>query len=184
MNDAAKYGVAVQRAEPNGAGYVWRALLIKHLEPSENGGNHHIYCDVYGEDGRELRGSTGVRVAWDWNGRRSDEVAKPAPLEKLKPEHMANVPIDRGQVIRAWIDGGGYPSDIATGLHSDHADEGDGNSRFHHSFWIAWQLVNARDAAADTGNTDELDRVIAQFEALLSALRDIRDARKAQQARG
>ena len=150
MNDATQYGVTIQRATPNSTGRVWRALLVKHLEPHENGDNHHLYCDVYGEDGRELRGSTGVRVAWTWNGRRADEPAPPAPLEKPKPEHMANIPMNKGQIVSAWVDGFGYPSDIVAGLHTDHPDEGDDVRRGHHSFVVRFRKVLATPAQPPT----------------------------------
>ena len=174
----------MQRAQPNSAGYVWRALLTKHLEPQENGGDHHIYHDVFREDGRELRGSTGVRVAWTWNGRRADEPAPPSSLEKPKPEHMANIPVNKGQIVSAWVDGFGYPSDVVMNLHTDHPDEGNGNSRYHHSFFIVWQLVNVAQLGNDNSdNTDQLDRQITSLEAVVAALRDIRDASRAQRAK-
>lgn len=186
MDDATQYGVTVQRATPNAAGYVWRALLVKHLEPHENGDNHHLYCDVYGEDGRELRGSTAVRIAWDWDGRRGDEQAKPAPLEKRPPEHMANVPLDKGQIVHAWVDGYGYPSDVVMNVDTDHPDEGDGNSRYHHSFFVAWQLVHVDELKEkeNENSVNQLDQLIDQLEKVIAALRDIRAARRAHQAKG
>ena len=145
-NNASGYGVAVVPAAPNAAGLVWRAEEVRHLPPWENGGNHHVYCDVYDLDGRELRGSTAVRIGWDWNGRHGDEEAKPAPLEKRAPEHMANIALGRGQVARVWVEGNGIPSDVVTGLHTDHPDEGGDVTRYHHSFAVRFRKVSATPA--------------------------------------
>ena len=145
-NNASGYGVTVLPAAPNAQGLVWRVESVRHLPPGENGGNHHIYCDVFGLDGRELRGSATVRIGWDWNGRRGDERAVPAPLEKRAPEHMANIPLGRGQVACVWVEGDGVPSDVVAGLHTDHPDEGGDVTNGHHSFVVRWRKVLATPA--------------------------------------
>ena len=145
-NNASEYGVSVLPAQPNAAGYVWRVEEVRHLPPGENGGNHHVYCDVFGLDGRELRGSTAVRIGWDWNGRHGDERADPAPLEKRSPEHMANIALGRGQVARVWVEGDGVPSDVVAGLHTDHPDEGGDVTRYHHSYAVRFRKVLATPA--------------------------------------
>ena len=140
-NNATAYGVTVQPATPNADGYVWRVEEVRHVPPGENGGNHHIYCDVWGVDGREERGNPAVRIGWDWNGRHGDERADPAPLEKRAPEHMANIPLGRGQVARVWVDGDGAPSDVVAGLRTDHPDESGDVTNGHHSFVVRWRMV-------------------------------------------
>ena len=145
-NNASGYGVTVLPAAPNAQGLVWRVESVRHLPPGENGGNHHIYCDVFGLDGRELRGSATVRIGWDWNGRRGDERADPAPLEKRPPEHMANIPLGHGQVARVWVEGDGVPSDVVAGLHTDHPDEGGDVTRYHHSYAVRFRKVRATPA--------------------------------------
>jgi hypothetical protein len=39
--------------------------------------------------------------------------------------------------------GGELPSDVVTGIHTGHPDEGIGNTLFHHSFGIIFQKVQA-----------------------------------------
>ncbi len=146
MNEATSYGVSITRATPNAAGLAWRCEGVQHVPPGENGGNHHVYCDVYDLYGRELRGSTAVRIDWDWNGRHGDEEAKPAPLEKSAPEHMANIALGRGQVARVWVEGDGVPSDVVCGLHTDHPDESGDVTNGHHSFAVLWRKVLATPA--------------------------------------
>ena len=141
VNNASAYGVTVQPATPNAAGLVWRVESVEHVPLGENGGNHHVYCDVYDLDGREMRGNPGLSIAWDWNGRRADEPAPPAPLEKRAPEHMANIPLGRGQVARVWVQGDGVPSDVVTGLHTGHPDEGGDVTEGHHSFRVRVRKV-------------------------------------------
>ena len=141
VNNATAYGVTVQPATPNAAGLVWRVESVEHVPPGENGGNHHVYCDVYDLDGREMRGNPGLSIAWDWNGRRADEPAPPAPLEKRAPEHMANIALGRGQVARVWVQGDGVPSDVVAGLHTGHPDEGGDVTEGHHSFRVRWRKV-------------------------------------------
>ena len=146
MNNASDYGIAVLPAAPNAAGLVWRAEEVRHLPPGENGGRHNVYFDVYDLDGREPRGSTDVRIGWDWNGRHGDEEAKPAPLEKLAPEAMANIALGAGQTVSAWVEGDGVPSDVVTGLSTDHPDESGDVTRYHHSFAVRFRKVLATPA--------------------------------------
>lgn len=140
-NNASGYGVTVLPAQPNAAGYVWRAEEIRHLPPGENGGNHHIYLDVYDEQGGEVRGNANVRVVWGWEGQRADEPAPAKALDKPKGEYMTNIPMDAGQVIRCAVQGYDYPSDIVAGLHTNHPDEGDDVRRGHHSFIVTFRLM-------------------------------------------
>ena len=72
-NNATAYGVTIQRTQPDANGLAWRCEEVQHLSPGENGGNHHVYCDVFDLYGRELRGSTAICIGWDWEGRHGDE---------------------------------------------------------------------------------------------------------------
>ena len=140
-NNASGYGVTVQPAAPNAAGYVWRAADIQHVAVGRNGGNHHIYLDVYDEQGGEVRGNANVRVVWGWEGQRADEPAPAKALDKPRGEHMTNIPMDAGQVIRCAVQGYDYPSDIVSGMHANHPDEGDDVRRGHHSFIVTFRLM-------------------------------------------
>ena len=145
-NNASGYGVTVLPAAPNAAGLVWRVESVRHLPPGENGGRHHIFFDLYGEDGRPMRGDANLRIGWKWNGQRADEPAPPAPLEKRAPEPMANIALGNGQIVSAWVMGDGVPSDVVTGLHTDHPDESGDVTRGHHSFAVVWRKVLATPA--------------------------------------
>lgn len=138
-NQATQYGVTVQQAEPDESGCAWRVEGVRHLPAGENGGRHHVFVDAYDEDGRGLRGRQDMRVAWDWDGRHGDEEAKPAPFEKSAPEPMANIALGHGQVARVWIEGDNTPSDVVANLHTNHDDEGEGVTRFHHSFAVVFR---------------------------------------------
>lgn len=140
-NNANGYGVTVLPAAPNAAGYVWRAADVQHVAAGRNGGNHHIYLDVYDEQGGEVRGNANVRVVWGWEGQRPDEPAPAKALDKPRGEHMTNIPMDAGQVIRCAVQGYDYPSDIVAGLHTNHPDEGDDVRRGHHSFVVTFRLM-------------------------------------------
>ena len=145
-NNASGYGVTIQPAAPNAAGLVWRVESVRHLPPGENGGRHNVYFDVYGEDGRPMRGDPTLYVGWKWKGQRLDEPAPPAPLEKRAPEPMANIALGNGQIVSAWVMGDGVPSDIVAGLHTNHPDEGGDVTRGHHSFAVVFRKT--RVAAA------------------------------------
>lgn len=140
-NNASGYGVTVLPAAPNAAGLVWRVESVRHLPPGENGGRHHIFFDLYGEDGRPMRGDANLRIGWKWNGQRADEPAPPAPLEKRAPEPMANIALGNGQIVSAWVMGDGVPSDVVAGLHTNHPDESGDVRRGHHSFVVTFRLM-------------------------------------------
>ena len=138
-NNASGYGVTVLPAAPNAAGLVWRVESVRHLPPGENGGRHHVFFDLYGVDGRPMRGDPKLSVGWTWKDRRPEEPAPPAPLEKAAPEPMANIALGNGQVVSAWVMGDGVPSDIVAGLHTDHPDESGDVTRGHHSFAVVFR---------------------------------------------
>lgn len=145
-NNATSYGVTVLPVTPDASGYAWRVTDIRHVPPGENGGRHHIYFDLYDEDGSEQRGKPNARIAWTWNGRQNWEPAPPAPLEKAAPEHMANIAMGSGQVVSAWVEGDGVPSDVVAGLHTDHPDEGADVTNGHHSFVVRFRKALATPA--------------------------------------
>ena len=141
VNGAEGYGVTVDRAAPGPQGYVWRAVSVQHVPPGQNGGNHHIYLNIYDEQGGEARGNTNVQVVWGWNGQQPPELAPPVKLEKPRGEHMTNIPMERGQVVWCKVQGYDYPSDTVRGLHTAHPDEGDDVRTGHHSFIVQFRLM-------------------------------------------
>ncbi|RIK37915.1 MAG: hypothetical protein DCC55_22795 [Chloroflexi bacterium] len=142
-NQAADYGARIQEADaPPGATY-WKIVGVRHLSPDENRGKHNIYIDAIDEAGQRVR-NPDLRIAYTWEGRRDDEPAPPRPLDKPDNEPAGNLDVYKGQVVTAWLQGDGLPSDRVAGLHTDHDDEpasdgGNGNTRFHHSFHVLFQ---------------------------------------------
>lgn len=149
MNLAERYNVRVEQAVPNATGFVWRAMRIEHVPASENGGRHHVYLDVLGRFGDDLRSDPAIQIVWGWVGQRVDEPSQPVRLEKKPPEHAANIPIEKGQRIWMRVDGYGYPSDIVRELHAMHPDEGPGATMGHHSFVVIFVLEATRKATPE-----------------------------------
>ncbi len=136
-NDASAYGVHVQPHAAVGLAAVMRCIGVHHLTPGENRGNHHIYLDVLDEDGGRLEGAV---VCYTWQGHRGDPLR--VLCDKADHEPAANIPIWPGQVINLWVETGqaGDASDRVTGIHTAHPDEGAGNTRYHHSFYVVFQV--------------------------------------------
>jgi hypothetical protein len=171
-NQAAAYGVVIEPAK-NVAGRYWRASRVSHVPVGANGGQHHVYVDVFGDNGASLRGSNDVRIAWGWEGQDASQRVEPKALEKHAPEHMTNIPMDWGQ--RIWCEVAsipGLPSDRVTGLHTAHDDEGDDVRRGHHSFVVEFQMVDGDVPAKPPpdGVSDELRR---RLQGLAADLDDI-----------
>ena len=142
-NQAAHMGVRIQEATAAPGADYWKAVNVRHLPPEENRGKHHIYVDAIDEGGQRVRNPE-LRIAYTWEGRRDDEAAPPKPLDKPDNEPAGNLDVYKGQIITAWLQGDGLPSDRVIGLHTDHedqpaADGGNGNTRFHHSFHLTFQ---------------------------------------------
>jgi hypothetical protein len=136
---------AIERAKTDG--YAWRCVAVYHLSPEENQGKHQVFVDVLNSIGQWVfsgdRQFTALRVGWTWEGRRLDE---PAPLrffEKREPEPKAQVDLYKGQTVSIWIDSSDHPSDKVHGLRSDVEIGTWGNTLFHNSFVVLFQLTNA-----------------------------------------
>ncbi|MGD9726271.1 MAG: hypothetical protein AB7R40_22305 [Nitrospiraceae bacterium] len=153
-NTAAGYGAGVVPADVFEGERYWKAVQVRHLLPAENGRRHHVYVDVVDEDGQRVRNGALAplilhrRIAWDWNGRRPDEVADPKPLDKPDGEPAGNVPMGLGQVVQVSIKGDGLESDTVTGLHTNWPDEvgpdgKTGNTVGHHSYHVIFQRTVA-----------------------------------------
>lgn len=148
VNDALAYGVTVVPAIPAPGSWYWQAVRVHHLTPEENGGNHHIYLDLFDPSldddgspyGKRVYGGR-LRITWD-GGEQIVVVDKPAN------EPGTNFPMWRWQVCTVealGLPGGELPSDRVTGLHTGHPDEAPGNTLFHHSFSVTFVKVKAPD---------------------------------------
>lgn len=146
VNDATSYGVQIHTADVAPGTVYWQAVQVHHLTPEENGGNHHIYLDVFDPSlgGEPFGGrvqNARLRVTWD-GGEQIVTVDKPAN------EPGTNFPMWKWQVCAVeclGLSGQELPSDRVTGLHTGHPDEGAGNTLFHHSFKVTF--VKAQAAA-------------------------------------
>ncbi|MGC8878882.1 MAG: hypothetical protein ACP5R2_06645 [Anaerolineae bacterium] len=145
QNDAAAYGVTIKRA-PAAA---MRCIGVHHLTSPENRGNHHVYLDVLDEDGERL---TGAIVLYTWQGRQGDPLQ--VICDKPANEPAANIPLYPGQVVTLWVDTGQLSgaSDQVSGIHTAHPDEDTGNTRYHHSFYVVFQLRTAQTPPIPTAS--------------------------------
>lgn len=146
VNDALAYGVTVISATLSPGAWYWQAVRVHHLTPEENGGNHHIYLDLFDpaiNDGSNPNGGRvfGGRVRITWDGGEQIVV-----VDKPPSEPGANFPMWRWQVCAVealGLEGEQLLSDRVTGLHTGHPDEAPGNTLFHHSFSVSFVKVQA-----------------------------------------
>lgn len=130
INDAVAYGVKIEPAPVSAGQPCWKVIQVHHLTPEENRGLHHIFIDTLDEKGERLFG-TRVRVTW-----QSGEGE--AVIDKPLAEPGTNIPIWKKQVCAIEVKGD-LPSDRVVNLHTEHPDEGEGNTRYHHSFQIIFK---------------------------------------------
>lgn len=140
-NDAAKYNVGVKTLSditvPLNAKQYWRVVGVHHLTGAENMGNHHVYCDVLDGTGRRINQSRLML-------KQGTSPPLYAVVDKPANEAGTNFPMwsnTRADVSVAYPVDSPLPSEAATGLRSDHADEEIGNTWGHHSFYVVFQLT-------------------------------------------
>lgn len=134
FNDAKAYGVIIDHR----SAALWQVIGVHHLSGDENNGNHNVFLDVLDEDGLRVYGA---HVSWGWNDMRSDEKPGDVVIDKPTYEPGGNLAMHKGQKVFCYIPGD--RSDYVKGLHIGHADEGDGNTWGHHSFYVVFQKVNS-----------------------------------------
>lgn len=173
--DAEKYGIEVVRpTDMKDGDYFWKLIDIEHVPVGENGGRHHVFVDVYGLNGEELRGSNDAKVFWGWDGQKSFEESPPIPLDKQAPEPMANIPMNWGQAIFVSVTSkDGYWREIVRNLHTAHPDEGDDVKTGHHSFRVKFQLTEYKGDGGEDSKTsirERIEIIIADLEQILKEL--------------
>ena len=156
-NAAEKYGVTIQKLDPQmipaGVEAYWCVVGIHHLTGVENMGNHHAFCDVLDENGARING---VRLSVTPEGGNTSY----AVIDKPTNEPGTNFPLfknNRATIAVNWPDPA-LPSEAATGLSIEHADEETGNTWGHHSFYIVFQrtpISNLRDSTTTTNGGSE-----------------------------
>ncbi len=152
QNDAGSYRVTIEPVTVPAGEWYWQAVVVHHFTPAENGGKHHLYLNLF---------EPVESVGGEWSDRRVPkaraEVTWPGGSEQVemnKPEGEpgGNFPMWKEQIYSvsaAGLSGQKLPSEKVVGLSTDHGDEENGNSRFHHSFYVAFCKVQAQpDPAA------------------------------------
>lgn len=136
--DAPLVNVApVVRIERAVAGIAWRAVCVYHLPGEINNRMLIAFCDVLTGTG-EWASMDGLRIAYTWEGRTGEPLYR--PFEKRPPEPRAQIDLYKNQVTTAWVYDLRYSSDRVVGLRSDIEDGPGGNTRFHNSYIVLWQL--------------------------------------------
>jgi hypothetical protein len=136
VNTASRYGVTVVPIAVDG--YAWRCIGAYHLSPDENRGRHNVFVDVLGKDGKRVRNA---QIKWRWADNAPIQTRW---LDKPDNEPACDIPIDKGATITLWVDNGALASEVVTGIHARHTDEGMGNTYGHHSYYVVFaQLRNA-----------------------------------------
>lgn len=118
---------------------AWRAVCVYHLPGEINNRQLIAFCDILDRNG-DWADTTGLEIAYTWQGRN---VSTPLvrPFEKKPPEPRAQVDLYKHQITTAWVDDPFFPSDKVVGLHSAVEDGQGGNTLFHNSFIVFWQLL-------------------------------------------
>lgn len=99
----------------------WHVISVYHMPQEENQGRHHVYVNVLDENGFRAKDER-LRIAQTWEGRKPEEAAPSALLDKPPGEAMGNIPIFPNQILTIWIEGDDLPSDKVKNLRTDHAE--------------------------------------------------------------
>lgn len=108
---------------------LYRVAGIHKLTDGENGGQHHLFFDIWDESGNRVRDVPLVRTNHGGN---------PLAVFADKPDHETpDIPIWAGEVLTLTADQG----EGATGIRTDFAGQGPGNTWGHHSYFVGFQKV-------------------------------------------
>lgn len=134
VNDAVAYGVVITPVSVSAGTRYWKVTKVHHLSPEENERNHHIFVRALTRNGERMGG---VAAEWMYEGGE----VKTTPLDKQNPatERMnahGDIPLHEG-IHAVWM--AGMHSEMVSGLHTKHADEGANNTLGHHSFLVEFQ---------------------------------------------
>ena len=140
VNMATAYGVTIDGIAVDG--YAWRCIGAYHLTPDENRGRHNVFIDVLGKDGKRV---CNAQIKWRWADNAPIQTRW---LDKPDSEPACDIPIDKGATITMWVDSGALSSEVVTGIHTRHTDEGVGTTYGHHSFYVVFAQL--RTAAVIT----------------------------------
>lgn len=153
INDATAYGVRISPVEAAMGESYWKVIGVHHLTPVENQGKHNVFLEALTENGQRVQNPP-AWAGWTWEGRRPDERADPAPLDKGPSEPAGNIVMYFGQIVSVWINGRSpaatEPSDRVENLHTNHPDERGPNGEVwnsigHHSFYVVFQRTRREE---------------------------------------
>ena len=109
---------------------AWKCVFVHALSNEEEQGAHNVYIDLLDPDGHRLQPTAAIAIEYGWDGMQSNEKPPFAPLEKLSPEPLANIPLYRGQ--RLWV---GVKDAIGSDIAQNFTSDPDG----HQSFYVVFQ---------------------------------------------
>lgn len=158
---------------PAPSGKAWRAICVHHLTGVENSRNHNVYVDLLDGDNKFIVNPQ-ERLAFTWDGQRPEEKSPPIKLDKPANEPAGNVSVWKGANTEVWIDSS-YPSDHVSNLTTDLPDEDEGNTRFHHSYYIIFKLVDSAQVTEPTTPDVNLLTGVNEIIRTLVGLRDTID---------
>lgn len=124
-NDCQGYGVAIEHVQSP----AYQVIGVHHLTGAENNGNHNLYVDVLTEDGGPDPGANVLirNQGGDWR-----------PLENgPRGIPLWDTPLFKDDKVDVTL----ADSDIVTGISTAHPDEDEGNTLYHHSFYVVFQKV-------------------------------------------
>jgi hypothetical protein len=136
QNDAKAYGVqVVYSAAPQWGERYYAVIGVHHLTGKENGGQHNVFCEVLDENGQRLKDA--VLIVSNVNNTVNHVKA-----DKPANEPAASIPMWAQDSLTVSV-AGTIASEKVAGLHSagvEGIEDEPGNSRFHRSFLIVFQL--------------------------------------------
>lgn len=152
---------------------AWRAACVYHLPGHINNRQLIAFCDILDRNGG-WADATGLEIAYTWQGR-NEPFPLVRPFEKKPPEPRAQVDLYKGQVTTVWVDDPFFPSDKVVGIHSAVEDGQGGNTLFHNSFVVFWQLLTDNAVVIPPTDptepsTDELSILRAENAKLRAAI--------------
>lgn len=115
----------------------WRAICGYNMSNKEGGSNPAIYLAAIDEEGVVVRPqSSKIKMSvfgWTWEGRRSDEPARPVNGDKGANEPPANITLGKNQIATIWVIDD-IPSDQVYNLRTDWPQ-----AVYHTSTFVCWQ---------------------------------------------
>lgn len=171
LNQADDYGLSIVHAKSMQA---WRCIGIRHLAAHENGGRHNVFLEVLDEHGKRL-GSAGSAssptssptapiIGWNWADNAPTQTRR---LDKPDSEPAADIPLDKNATLTIWVEGDGLDTDYVRGFHARHADECDGNTYGHHSFYVVFQrqteIIPIIPPLTLGDRVERLERIVEQW---------------------